>query len=383
MPIQALLLSLVVLFSIIVNSGAGHKTDSVAIERQKEQIQAVQAAPVVEQMETKAENNPAKNYGNPFVVFASDFYSSVGKNLALAAETIGENLNLAKEIAAKGLDKISLKPSQEIAPAPTSTPDSTLVAQPKLEEKPIVCDSGNVKFTNKEMLAKVVGGKVIFESNSENRWPIASITKLMTAVIALEKTDTDKQITISEDAAAAEGVAGGFKAGETFKEIEVIKAMLVVSSNKAAMALAENFEGGKQNFINEMQKKASELKMFQTTYLEPTGLSFINQSTAKDLSALMDYIYVNHPEILEMSRQKEITITDLGTGKSRKIQNIDKFAGESDFVGGKTGFIDESGRNLIGVFDMTGKTIITVILGADKDVFKETSELKNLVQNCK
>ena len=93
--------------------------------------------------------------------------------------------------------------------------------------------------------------------------------------------------------------------------------MLVSSSNDAAAAIIENF--GEKEFIDEMQKKAAELKMFQTSYLEPTGLSFINQSTANDLARLVNYARQNHPELLEISRQKEIEIFELKSKKSRKI----------------------------------------------------------------
>jgi len=360
MQIQALLLSLIILFSIAINSGAHNDASSLASS------QSVQA-------EEKITENKQTDLGNPFIVFVGDLYSAVsekavslGKSLALAANSIGENLG------------------QEQFPIPnsTSTSDSTLISKPDIAEVQLKCDSNGYNFTNKAMMAKRIDGQIIFESNSENRWPIASITKLMTAVVALEKTDTNKEIKMSEEIVSTEGLAGGFKTGENFKEMDLIKAMLVASSNDAAEAIAENFEGGKENFIDEMQRKAAELKMFQTTYLEPTGLSFINQSTAKDLSLLISYIYSKHPEILEISRQKEIRIIDLQAGKIKKILNIDKFAGQEDFIGGKTGFIDESGKNLIGVFDISGETIVTVVLGADNS-FEETAKLKSLVQNCK
>jgi len=360
MQIQAILLSLVILFSIAINSGARNNAFSLASSQTIQMEQSEQAAPIVKK-------------DIPFVVFVGDLYSAIsqkavsfGKSLALAANRLGRNHN------------------QEPASAQnsTSTPDSTLISKPDIAETQLKCDSSEYNFISKAMMAKHIDGQVIFELNSENRWPIASITKLMTAVIALEKTDTNKEIKMSDEIIATEGFAGDFRTGEIFREIDLIKAMLVASSNDAAEAIAENFEGGKQSFIDEMQKKAAELKMFQTTYLEPTGLSFINQSTAKDLSVLISYIYSKHPEILEISRQKEIQIIDLQTGKLKKILNIDKFAGQKDFIGGKTGFIDESGKNLIGVFDMSGETIVTVVLGADNS-FEETAKLKTLVQNCK
>jgi D-alanyl-D-alanine carboxypeptidase len=122
--------------------------------------------------------------------------------------------------------------------------------------------------------------------------------------------------------------------------------------------------------------------MFKTTYLESTGLSVINQSTVNDLAKLATYIYFNHPEILEISRQKETEITELKSNKARKLLSINKFAGEPDFIGGKTGYIEESlGRNLIALFEINGKTVLTITLGAD-DSFEETARLKEFVQNC-
>ncbi len=371
MQIQAILLSLVIIFSIMINSAANNNAPSSASSEivQTEQVKQLKQPVPVAQIEKEQ-----VDLKNPFVVFVTDVYSAIsnkaidlGKSLALAAENIGKNFN-GSELS--------------LMPISTSTQNTTLISKPDMATKSLKCDSGGYDFTNKAMLAKYIDNGIIFESNSENRWPIASITKLMTAVIALEKTDTEKEIKMSESAITTEGLAGGFKAGESFKEIDLIKAMLVASSNDAAVAITENFEGGKAAFVDQMQKKAAELKMFQTTYLEPTGLSFINQSTAKDLSTLMSYIYFKHPDILEISRQKEIQIIEREEGKLKKILNVDQFAGESDFIGGKTGFIDESGKNLIAVFDISGKTVVTVVLGADNS-FKETAALKSLVQTCK
>ena len=130
-----------------------------------------------------------------------------------------------------------------------------------------------------------------------------------------------------------------------------------------------------------MQKKAAELKMFQTSYLEPTGLSFINQSTANDLARLVNYARQNHPELLEISRQKEIEIFELKSKKSRKLLSVNRFAGQPDFIGGKTGYIEESGRNLIALFNINGKIILSIVLGAD-DSFKETEKIKSFIQKC-
>ena len=214
----------------------------------------------------------------------------------------------------------------------------------------------------------------LFAFNSQKRWPIASVSKLMTSVIALEKIGKEKEITISASAVATEGTTGGFKEGEIFKIEDLIKAMMVVSSNDAAVALAE--EEGKENFSALMNQKAKELGMKDTYYEESTGLSFLNQSTADDLTKLAAYIYNNHPQILEISRQKQVEITELKSKKSRKLLNINRLAGQPDFIGGKTGYIDESGRNLVAFFNKDNKIILTVVLGAE-NAFDETKKMLN------
>ena len=214
----------------------------------------------------------------------------------------------------------------------------------------------------------------LFDFNSQKRWPIASVSKLMTAAIALEKFGKEKEITISASAVATEGITGGFKAEEVFRVEDLIKAMMVVSSNDAAIALFE--EGGKENFSALMNQKAKELGMNDTYYEEASGLSFLNQSTAADLAKLAFYIYNNHPEILEISKQKEVSITELKSKKSRKLLNINRFAGQPNFMGGKTGYIDESGRNLVAFFNKGGKIVLTVVLGAE-NAFDETKKMLN------
>jgi len=255
-----------------------------------------------------------------------------------------------------------------------------------LTQKIFPCANEEQNFKSQAILVKNLiqfpsADQTIFEINSQKRWPIASLSKLMTAVIAYEQMDLEEKITLSDKAVSTDGVSGNFKAGETFKLKDLIKAMLIMSSNDAAMALAENFGNGVQDFVNEMQKKAAELQMFSTSYLEPTGLSFINQSTASDLSKLMNYIYSKNQDILEISRQKETRILELNSKKWKTLTNINNFAGESDFIGGKTGFIDEAGHNLIALFNIGGLKILTITLGAD-DAFAETEKLKNMILNC-
>lgn len=390
MRFQAILLSLIILVSLLISGAKFPSTPS-----SKENVS--QTAP--------AETS----------VFVKDLYSAlsgrvalVGQNLTVANRNLNQNLNQNLNALSRNLTVTADKLDQNLAAlkqiasanvhdflakASDSNPENppSVISYPALISKAEInaeqifpCNANQSAFVSKAILIKYLdssigSGPTIFELNPEKRWPIASLTKLMTAIVSIEKMDLDKEIIMTKKAVDTEGTAGEFEIGEVFKLRDLIKAMLISSSNDAAVAITEDFE--ERDFINEMQKKAAEIKMFSTTYLEPSGLSFINQSTVADLAKLMSYIYFEHPEILEISRQKEAEILELKSNKPRRLLTINKFAGEPDFIGGKTGYIDEAGRNLVGIFDIDGKTVLTIILGAD-DSFKETEKLKSFVENC-
>jgi beta-lactamase class A len=316
--------------------------------------------------------------------FAKDFYFalaektiSTSRGLSATKQILSDNISNAAGLIFTNLP--SLIPNSKIridnSAALTDNPEPSY----KTEKNP-PCEIENTDFNSAEVLIKYLNADSdIFNKNAEKRWPIASLTKLMSAVVVSEKMDPEKEIVMTPKAVSSEGDAGYFKAGEVFKVGDLIKAMLTVSSNDAVMALAEDF--GEDNFIGEMQKKAMELKMSQTLYNEPTGLSFINQSTAENMVKLMNYIYYNHPEILEISRQKESEMTELKSSKLRTLVNIDKFAGQDDFIGGKTGYIEEAGRNLATIFNIGGEKFLIITLGSG-DAFKETEKAKAEILKC-
>jgi len=214
----------------------------------------------------------------------------------------------------------------------------------------------------------------MYRFNSDERWALASLTKLMTAVIAIENVGLDKTVTVSEKAMAVDGVSGKLQLGEKYEVSELTEAMLVVSSNRAAVAIADFY--GEQKFVDAMQAKASVLGMTSTTFVEPTGLSFMNQGSVEDLEKLAGYIYKNHPEIFEITRQKSVTI------HGNQLLNINSFAqSRSDFWGGKTGFTDLSGGNLVTVFNHEGRKILIIVLGTD-DRFGQTDIMYTWIKNA-
>lgn len=215
----------------------------------------------------------------------------------------------------------------------------------------------------------------MFGLNTNERWALASLTKLMSAVVAAEELGVSSNIVMSEKAMSTEGVSGNFRLNEVYSSGDLIKAMLVVSSNRAAMALADSINV--LRFVDKMQMKANSLGMVNTTFAEPTGLSFANQGTVEDLEKLVKYIYKNHPALLEISRQKSATLKDLISGAEREILNINAFShSRTDFYGGKTGYTDQAGGNLITILDHEGRKILYVVLGTD-DRFGQTELLSD------
>ncbi|MDO8601619.1 MAG: serine hydrolase [bacterium] len=222
----------------------------------------------------------------------------------------------------------------------------------------------------------VSGEKLVSEYQSGYRWPIASITKLMTALIALEKIGPDQGIMMSQAAIETEGDSG-FSVGEEYTVSDLIAAMMLISSNDAAAALADYI--GTPRFFDLMQEKAYELKMTETSFIDATGLSYLNQSTARDIATLVGYIYSKYPEILEVSKQPTQKITERASQLTRTLRSINSFAGSAGFEGGKTGFTDESKGNLVSLFSYNDK-IYTLIVFGTTDRFAETKKLYQFLQ---
>ncbi len=220
--------------------------------------------------------------------------------------------------------------------------------------------------------------KNLYSFGTEKRWPIASISKIMTALIALEKIGSDKIQTISQTALDTEGIAGDLKLNEKYSIKDLVRIMLFVSSNDAAVSISEFY--GQDNFIQEMNAKAKELGMTETRFFDCTGLSVINQSNTEDLTKLTQYVLKNRPEIFEFTKTKELSVVELSGNLVKFFTNINYFGGQTDFIGGKTGFIESSEQNLLSLFSYRGHKIFIMILGSG-DRFGDTQKILEWVKN--
>ncbi len=210
--------------------------------------------------------------------------------------------------------------------------------------------------------------------NTYQTWPMASLTKLLTALVVLEDIGENKKIVIDEKVVATEGEAGGLRSGEVFTARDLLKIMLLTSSNDAAAAF-ENYLG-KEKFVRLMNQKARALGMSQTVIFDGSGLSDLNKTSASDLLRLGKYILENEPEIFNWSRVKSQLIQPLNDFQSRTVLNINNLVDEPYFLGGKTGTSDRAGENLFAIVSFKNTRLIAVILGSPD----RKKELENLLE---
>ncbi|MEW6617107.1 MAG: serine hydrolase [Patescibacteria group bacterium] len=211
--------------------------------------------------------------------------------------------------------------------------------------------------------------------NTYKQWPIASISKLMTAIVVLENIGENKKIPISKNATLIEGIAGDLKSGEVYSSRDLIKIMLLTSSNDAAVAFGEYMDGSDE-LVRALNKKARELGMNDTIFYDESGLSDLNVSTAHDLLILTKYIIEKHPEIFSWTRTNSFLVEPMNDPKTRTVTNIIPFLDNRNFLGGKTGTIESSHENFLGIFLLKNYRVAVIVLGSPNRVEEVPALLK-------
>lgn len=209
------------------------------------------------------------------------------------------------------------------------------------------------------MVMDITSGQVLLEKNSLQQYPIASITKLMNAVVTVENIDQTKTITLTEAILRPTGYSPALFLGATVSAKDLLKASLIQSTNDAANALA-SFMGTKK-FVSYMNQKAGELAMNDTAFYDPHGLNPANHSAAADLAKLLTYIYNNHPELLAIGKDNNFQLPG-STGKLLTFKNVNNFYASPDFIGGKTGYLPEARQTLASLFEIHKKPMAVVVL---------------------
>lgn len=205
--------------------------------------------------------------------------------------------------------------------------------------------------------------EVLFSKNPQAVLPIASITKLMTALVVSEaKQPLDEVLSISaEDVDTEKGSRSRLQVGTRLSREEMLHLALMASENRAANALGRHYPGGLSAFVMAMNQKASALGMKDTHYVEPTGLSSRNQSSATDLAVLMREAD-KHALIRQLSTSPNHEVA-IGT-RNVRFRNTNGLVrgGEWEIGLQKTGYIAEAGRCLVMQAQLSGRKLIMVLL---------------------
>ncbi len=229
----------------------------------------------------------------------------------------------------------------------------------RIPDNPLELDSGVA------LLVDANTGEILLGKNDTVVLPIASITKLMTAILVVDAgQDLDQVITITQaDVDRLRGSSSRLPVGAQLTRGQALHLALMSSENRATHALARTFPGGVPQFVRQMNLKAVELGMHDTHFADPTGLSGGNRSSARDL-AMLTAASSHRPLVRELSVSPQYQLA-LGR-RVLTYRNSNMLVREGDWEINlqKTGFIREAGRTLVMQADVSGRSLIMVLLGA-------------------
>lgn len=215
-------------------------------------------------------------------------------------------------------------------------------------------------------------GVTIFAKNNTTQFPLASTTKIMTALVALEYFTLSDNLVVEDD--VVEGTVVGFKKNETVSFLDLLYAMLLTSGNDAAVAIADNYPGGRNAFVQRMNEKAHQLMLKSMHFVDATGLEDEGDyGTSSDLSRLAT-IALENSTFAKVVSTKVRTIKAKNTGNIYVLTNLNKLLGESGITGVKTGHTEKAGDVLVTSKEENGRTIIIALLKSE-DRFADTRSL--------
>ncbi len=243
-------------------------------------------------------------------------------------------------------------------------------------------DSQLNTLTAKSVLVyDLASNKVIFEKNAKTRRPMASLTKIMTAIISLEnKRDDDTYVVRGDDLVGEDSM--GLVAGERLSEEELLYGLLLPSGNDAAEVLASNYpNGGREAFVKAMNDKAKALGLTDTHFSNPSGLQGDGKqyTTAYDLLVITRYALENYPIFGRIVATAEYQISETSSHKAYYLVNETNLLTTYPGVAGvKTGYTPEAGLCLVTYLEYDGHRIVGIILNSEN----RRGEMKDLLDSA-
>jgi D-alanyl-D-alanine carboxypeptidase len=241
-------------------------------------------------------------------------------------------------IIAEGSEPVTtnIEPGVETAPSP-----KPITEKVEISSRPLVSAEAY-------LVGNLDTGEIYIKHNEESVFPIASISKLITAMVSRRNMSRNQKITITQSMLDAYGEAGHLELGESFTMSELMYPLLLESSNDAAEALAQSY--GYENFIKKMNVLTANLGMSKTAFQDASGLSPGNVSTAEDLFALARYIYLTEKPLLEITRKSVVNLASTTDHGPHTFHSINPFPLDPNFLGGKTGRTTEAKESMLSLF---------------------------------
>jgi D-alanyl-D-alanine endopeptidase (penicillin-binding protein 7) len=208
-------------------------------------------------------------------------------------------------------------------------------------------------------------GETLYEKNSETILPIASITKLMTAIVVLERRlDLEQRVAVSREdlkSTRSARVRGRLRPGSVLTRDELLMLTLMASENRAAAALARTYPGGAEAFVAAMNAEAARLELHDTRFADPTGLSPDNVSSAQDLARLVRAAH-GYPLIRDYSTRSSAKVQARGGTVAFRNTNSLVRSDQWDIELSKTGYISAAGRCLVMHMRVASRDLVVVLL---------------------
>lgn len=230
---------------------------------------------------------------------------------------------------------------------------------------------------NAAMLVHLESGRVLYEKNPSLPVPIASLTKLLSALVVVDLFDPSEIVTIASSSIRVDGQKQTLYLGERILVTDLMSMMLVESSNDAAYALAAYAQGQGIDFITKMNQKAFALGMQDCQFTDPAGLDDNAYCTARDLVRLVKSALQTAPQLWPIMAQSQLLVRSADGKIVHEVKNTDELLGQiPGVVGGKTGYTDGALGCLVLVVKLSGKddTLISIVLGS-RARFADTKSL--------
>jgi hypothetical protein len=234
---------------------------------------------------------------------------------------------------------------------------------------------------NSYLVGDLNSGFIFAQKDFQEKLSIASITKLMTALVVSENVDLTKEIEVKEEMLEGYGNTEMLEPGEKIRVVDLFYPLLIESSNDSAEVLSCFL--GKEKTIDLMNEKAEAILMEDTSFTDPSGYDQGNVSTAKDLFYLARYLLNNRPPILKITKSEKVRNFGELDFEVAELWNKNIFVHDSTFVGGKTGFIKSSRYTSLFIFQFEKngeKRDIAIILLGSQDLKRDTQVIYNWVQ---